>query len=168
MFLRIVRSIDFLASQPEWDGRTVILTGSSMGGAQALAGAGLDERVTFISVNMPAMSDHTGVLIGRGPVWPRYLKASPASKPADEKVQALRYYDTANFAARSRAAAFVNVGFIDTACPPTGVYAAYNSLRGKKTILHSTTLGHVQTPEIRAALRSAILQHVAEQRRAVR
>ncbi len=32
MFLRMIRGIDFLTAQPEWDGRTVIVYGSSQGG----------------------------------------------------------------------------------------------------------------------------------------
>lgn len=166
MFLRVVRAIDFLAAQPEWDGRTLVVSGSSMGGAQSLAAAGLDNRVTFIAVNMPAMCDPTGVLIGRASVWPRYLKGPPADAPADSLVQAVRYYDTANFARRSAAAAYFNVGFIDTACPPTSVYAAYNSLRGPRQISHDIALGHVQTPAVREALRAAILGHFAAQRAA--
>ena len=39
MFLRLVRAIDFLASQPEWNGKDVIVYGSSQGGFQALAAA---------------------------------------------------------------------------------------------------------------------------------
>ena len=40
MFLRLVRAIDFLTAQPEWDGRTVIVHGSSQGGAQSIVAAG--------------------------------------------------------------------------------------------------------------------------------
>ncbi len=35
----MIRAIDFLTAQPEWDGRTVIVYGSSQGGFQALAAA---------------------------------------------------------------------------------------------------------------------------------
>lgn len=166
MFLRLVRAIDFLAAQPEWDGRTLVVSGSSMGGAQAFAAAGLDGRVSFIAANMPAMSDHAGVLIGRAPVWPRYLKAPPAAKPAAAGVEAVRYYDTSNFATRTQAAALINVGFIDTSCPPTTVYAAFNSLPGTKQIVHDIMLGHVQTPEIREVMRAAIRRHVSARRSA--
>ena len=54
MFLRLVRAIDFLTAQPEWDGRTVIVHGSSKGGAQSLVAAGLDSRVTFFAAGVPA------------------------------------------------------------------------------------------------------------------
>jgi dienelactone hydrolase len=48
MFLRLVRAIDFLAAQPEWNGRDLIVYGSSQGGFQAFAAAGIDERVSVI------------------------------------------------------------------------------------------------------------------------
>ncbi|MFM7606290.1 MAG: acetylxylan esterase, partial [Prosthecobacter sp.] len=60
MFLRLIRAIDFLTAQPEWDGKTLIVYGSSQGGFQALAAAGLDSRVTFICAGVPAGCDHTG------------------------------------------------------------------------------------------------------------
>jgi cephalosporin-C deacetylase len=60
MFLRLVRAIDFLTAQPEWDGKTVIVYGSSQGGFQAFAAGALDARVTFICAGVPAGCDHTG------------------------------------------------------------------------------------------------------------
>jgi cephalosporin-C deacetylase len=42
MFLRVLRALDFLTVQPEWDGHTLIVYGSSQGGFQAFAAAGLD------------------------------------------------------------------------------------------------------------------------------
>ncbi|MEI6536861.1 MAG: acetylxylan esterase, partial [Verrucomicrobiaceae bacterium] len=42
MYLRLIRAIDVLTSQPEWDGRTLIVHGDSQGGQQAIAAAGLD------------------------------------------------------------------------------------------------------------------------------
>jgi len=164
MFLRAVRALEFLAAQPEWDGRTLVVSGSSMGGAQSIAAAGLDPRVSFIAANMPAMCDPTGILLGRAPVWPRFLRNPPTDPAAESVVHAVRYYDMANFAARTRAAAYWNVGFVDTACPPTGVYAAYNALTGRREISHDVTLGHVQTPAVKEALRAAIRRHLAASR----
>jgi cephalosporin-C deacetylase-like acetyl esterase len=36
----------------------------------------------------------------------------------------------------------VTVGFIDNACHPSGVYAAYNALPGEKYILNCLESGH--------------------------
>lgn len=55
MFLRLVRAIDFLTSQPEWDGKTLIVYGSSQGGYQAIVAAGLDSRVSYFCAGVPRM-----------------------------------------------------------------------------------------------------------------
>ena len=64
MFLRLVRALDFLTAQPEWDGRTVVVHGSSQGGYQSIVAAGLDPRVTFFAAGVPAGCDHTGFKSG--------------------------------------------------------------------------------------------------------
>ncbi|HEY1111551.1 MAG TPA: acetylxylan esterase, partial [Opitutaceae bacterium] len=73
MFQRVVRAIDFLTAQPEWDGRTVVVSGSSQGGFQAIAAAGIDPRVTFFTAGVPAGCDHTGSLAGRIAGWPKFI-----------------------------------------------------------------------------------------------
>ncbi|MBI5767746.1 MAG: acetylxylan esterase [Verrucomicrobia bacterium] len=163
MMLRLVRAIDFLTAQPEWDGRTVVASGSSQGGFQALAAAGLDPRVTFFAAGVPAGCDHTGALAGRIAGWPKFIPTKEAPPPA-EVVAAVRYFDCVNFAARAKAPGFFTVGFIDTTCPPTSVYAAYNALKAPKEIHHDVAAGHTNTPAASAAMRAAVLKHFASQR----
>ena len=155
MFLRLVRAIDFLTAQPEWDGHTVVVQGNSQGGWQAIVAAGLDSRVTFFAAGIPAGCDHSGVIANRVNGWPQFL-ANPPVKPDPAILQAVRYYDVVNFATRVKAAGIVTVGFIDTACPPTSVYAAYNALPGRKTMFNDIPSGHVISPQAYAALHSAI------------
>jgi cephalosporin-C deacetylase-like acetyl esterase len=45
-----------------------------------------------------------------------------------------------NFASRTKAQAFITVGFIDIACPPTGVYAIYNQFAGRNSLLAKNKL----------------------------
>ena len=163
MFMRLVRAIDFLTAQPEWDGRTVVVSGSSQGGAQAIAAAGLDPRVTFFAAGVPAMCDHTGQLVGRIAGWPKFIPTKENPPPADV-VAAVRYYDGVNFAARTKAPGFFTVGFIDATCPPTSVYAAYNALRAPKDIFNDVRAGHTNTPAAGAAMRAAIQRHFAAMR----
>jgi cephalosporin-C deacetylase-like acetyl esterase len=158
MFLRLVRAMDFLTAQPEWDGRTLVVFGSSQGGAQAIAAAGLDSRVSFFVAGVPAMCDHTGALAGRIAGWPKFIETREKSPPP-EVVSAVRYYDAVNFAARAKAPAFFTVGFIDTTCPPTSVYAAYNALKSNKEIHHDIAAGHTNTPAASAAMRAAVARH---------
>lgn len=162
MFLRAVRALDFLCTQPEWDGRTLVVSGASQGGAQAFAAAGLDRRVSYFVAGVPAMCDHTGFLVGRISGWPKFVPTGES--PAPGVAAAIGYFDAVNFAARTRAAGFVTVGFIDTVCPPTGVYAAFNALKGPKEIFHDITAGHTNTPAATAAMRAAVHRHFAAMR----
>jgi cephalosporin-C deacetylase len=161
MFLRVIRAIDFLTAQPEWDGKTVIIYGSSQGGFQAFAAAGLDERVSFLAAGVPAGCDHTGVKANRVSGWPKLVSIG-ADGSADEKVlQAARYFDNVNFAARTKArGAFVTVGFIDLTCPPTSVYAAYNNLHIPKQIYNDLPTGHANSPEATRARDKAVFDYL--------
>lgn len=153
MFLRLVRAIDFLTAQPEWNGRDLIVYGSSQGGFQAFAAAGIDERVSAICAGVPAGSDHTGVAVGRVNGWPKFIPSLPVTVPNPTVLESVRYFDNVNFAARTHAKeAIVTVGFIDTTCPPTGVYAAYNALPIRKEIFNDVKAGHTNTPEASRAM----------------
>ena len=162
MFLRLVRALDFLTSQPDWDGRTVVVHGSSQGGFQSIVAAGLDPRVTFFAAGVPAGCDQTGFKAGRINGWPKFI--TTGEQPPPNVVEAVRYYDAMNFAARTRAAGILTVGFIDTTCPPSSVYAACNALGGKREIYNDIRSGHANSPQAGEAMRKAILAHVAQSR----
>ena len=179
MFLRLVRAIDVIAAQPEWDGRTLCVLGSSQGGAQAIAAAGLDARVSFFAAGVPAMCDHTGPLAEppRRGGWPRVLElagagsepsvesiAASLAAPAPEVVEAARYFDCVNFAATTAAPSAWSSSFVDMTCAPCTIYAAYNALRnGEKSMHHDPAAGHENTYAASAALQRAALDHFAAQ-----
>lgn len=160
LYLRVQRGLDLLASRPEWDGRVLVAFGRSQGGAQAIAAAGLDPRVTFFVAQIPALCDVAGPLVGKVGGWPRALAMSPDGKVLREAAEASRYFDGVNFAQLTKAGAFFTVGFVDASCPPTGVYAAYNEARGPKQMLDQYFLGHHPSGEADAASREAVLNHL--------
>ena len=166
MFLRLIRAIDFLTAQPEWDGKTVIVYGSSQGGFQAFAAAGLDERVTFICAGVPAGCDHSGVTVGRVNGWPKLVPNGPDGKPDAAALQTARYFDNVNFAQRAKCkGAAVTVGFIDTTCPPTSVFTAYNALSMPKSMHTDVLSGHTNTPEATKFMQQAAFKHVREMKK---
>lgn len=166
MFLRVVRAIDFLAAQPQWDGRTLIVYGSSQGGYQALAAAGLDERVSFICAGVPAGCDHSGAVVGRVNGWPKLVPAAADGRPDPAVQQTARYLDAVNFATRARCqGAAVTVGYIDLTCPPSSVMAAYNALPVAKRLHVDVLAGHTNTPGAIRFMQEAALEHVRSQRR---
>jgi cephalosporin-C deacetylase len=54
----------------------------------------------------------------------------------------LSYFDGVNFASRAQAQALFSVGLMDTICPPSTVYAAYNHYAGPKDIMAYTYNNH--------------------------
>lgn len=163
MFLRLIRAIDFLTAQPEWDGKTVIVYGSSQGGFQAFAAAGLDSRVTFFCAGVPAGCDHTGNVANRINGWPKLVPNGSDGKPDPVALQTSRYFDCVNFATRAKSkGAAVTVGLIDTTCPPTSVYAAYNALTIPKAIHVDALAGHTNTTEATKFMVDAVNRHVRE------
>ena len=162
MMLRLIRGIDVLAAQPEWDGKRVIVYGSSQGGYQAIAAAGLDARVTFFAAGVPAGCDHSGMMANRIAGWPKIVPMKDG-KPDLAVLEAFRYIDCMNFATRTKAAGcYFTVGFIDGVCPPTSVYAAYNQLNIPKEIYNDIPSGHAHSREASDGMRQAVMKYVGK------
>lgn len=121
MFLRIVRTLDYLTQDPCWNGK-ILAYGSSQGGAQSAAIAALDKRVGAAVLIVPAMHDMCGSLAGHGDAW---LKNRSDNGP--ESADILKYYDGANFLRFFKGKLHVETGLVDTTCPPANVFSAYNN-----------------------------------------
>lgn len=156
IFFRLLRALDIVTAQPEWDGRHLVALGRSQGGGQALSAGGLDPRVTYVSAEIPTFCDHTGIVAGRINGWPRIIP-NDTEKPDPRVVEAVGYYDAVNFAPRIRGRVFVTLGFIDHICPPTGIYAMYNQVRAPKKIWEHLDTGHVSRPDYEARVREEVL-----------
>jgi cephalosporin-C deacetylase-like acetyl esterase len=139
MYLRLMRTLDFLTSQPEWDGKRIIVIGESQGGGQALAAAGLDDRVTAVVATVPAMCDWGGTLTGSKGGWPQ-----PFAQSGDQQkmLQTLPYFDAAHLLKNSKATIVTEIGFIDYTCPSNSIYAAINQSKGKKIVFGVPYRGH--------------------------
>ena len=156
MYLRLVRALEFLRAQPEWDGRTLIVHGGSQGGGQSIVAAGLDSHVTAIVAHIPAMCDHTGRICG----WPKLVPRGHDGQLDPQIMEVARYYDAMNFATRTTAEALITVGFIDETSRPTSVYAAYNNWQGPKQILNRPMMTHAVLPECSKAEVEFIQAHI--------
>jgi cephalosporin-C deacetylase len=131
MYLRLLRTIEYLARQPEWDGERLLVIGESQGGGQALAAAGLDKRVSAAVAIVPAMCDWLGPLAGHEGGWPQPLRTG---LPEDMIKKTVPYFDDANILKGSKGILFVEIGLIDVTCPPVSVYSAINQSDGRKII----------------------------------
>jgi len=143
MYLGDYRAAEYLASRADWNGRTLVVMGTSMGGQQGFAVAGLDPRVTALIANVPAGCDLLGPLAGRAAPYPNWDVERP------EVRRTASYFDAAHFAPRIRARALVSMGFIDETTPPAGIWAAFNQLPGLKEAvpLVDSPHNHMATPE---------------------
>jgi cephalosporin-C deacetylase-like acetyl esterase/lysophospholipase L1-like esterase len=143
MYLADIRAADYLASRPDWDGKTLVVMGTSMGGQQSLCTAGLHSRVTAMLVNVPAGADANGTAHGRKTGYPGWNYGSP------KVMETAQYFDTVNCAARIKVPSLVAMGFIDTVTPPVGIWAAYNQIQGPKQAapMPESPHNHLATPE---------------------
>lgn len=146
MYLRDSRAIDYIATRPDWDGKTMVVMGTSMGGQQSLVAAGLNSRVTSVIVNEPAGADTNGDLHGRKAGYPNW----PSDDP--KVMETALYFDTVNLASRVKAPALVAIGFIDTIAPPVGIWTAWNQISGPKEVVAMVESDHNNiTPEKQTA-----------------
>ncbi len=123
MYLRDSRALDYLMTRDDWDGKTIVLTGGSMGGQQSLMLAGLrPEKITSVLVCVPAGADSNGDLHGRKAGYPNWAVSNP------DVANTGLYFDTVNFASRIKAPVMAGMGFIDTISPPAGVWTALNQI----------------------------------------
>jgi cephalosporin-C deacetylase len=148
VYIGCVRANDFLLSRPNWDGRNLLVTGGSQGGALSIVTAGLDPRVTGLAAYYPALSDVTGYLTGRAGGWPHMFRSDkdPTIR-MKEKVETSRYYDVVNFARRIKVPGLYAWGYNDETCPPTSMFSAYNVITAQKKLLLALETGHNTVPE---------------------
>lgn len=126
MYLADYRAVDYIASRPDWNGKTLVVTGTSMGGQQSVCVAGLHPKVTHLVVEEPSGCDLTSAQHGRQAGYPEF----PASNP--RAAATAPYFDAINFASHIRATSLVAMGFVDTIAPPAGIWTAFNQIRGRK------------------------------------
>ena len=126
MTYRVMRGLQYLKSRPEWNGKTLVVSGGSQGGLQSIWAAALDHDVTECRPYIPWNCNIGGPAAGRARGdW--HIPWVPA----------LGYYDAANMARRIPRTCRVKVswaGLGDYICPPSGVAAFYNNLSCPKSI----------------------------------
>ena len=156
VFMGCIRSVDFLCSLPQFDGKNLAVAGGSQGGALTIATAALDHRVRYMVAYFPGLADLTGYLYGRTGGWPHMLK--DADKVTQKEIETSRYYDMANFARLIKIPGFYSWGFNDETCPPTTAYAVYNTIGAPRELLIVKESGHQYTPEQRVRMDGWLLE----------
>lgn len=135
-----LRAVDFICSLPQYNGKSLGVTGSSQGGALSVITAALDPRVTFFAAVHPALCDHEAYFKKRACGWPHYFRTYGA--PNEKELHTVRYYDTANFARLLKVPGWFSWGYNDEVCPPTSMHAAYNAVTAPKELHPYLETGH--------------------------
>lgn len=145
MFLRVLRALDYIKSRPEWDGKTLVVQGGSLAGAQTSAAAALDPQVTTAIISVPCFCEFSADLSGRQRSIP--VRGYSLKELDEETRKALNYYDVVNLAKLIRCEVFFCTGFADEGCTPSTVIAAYNNLpeTTPKSFSSDPTTGHYGT-----------------------
>jgi len=161
VYLGCVRANDFLSGLPQFDGCNLAVTGGSQGGALSIVTAALDPRVKWLGAFYPALSDVTGYLNGRAGGWPHYFAPnSMAFNNKKDKIETTGYYDVVNFARRVKIPGQYSWGFNDETCPPTSMYAAYNTITAPKSLFLALDTGHWTYPEQRDMMNEWLLKQL--------
>jgi cephalosporin-C deacetylase len=144
VFTDAVLAIDAVRAHEAVDPERIIVFGGSQGGGIALAASGLEPTVRAALIDVPFLchyrraveltNDHPYAELAK------YLRVHRTK--ADTVLRTLSYVDGVNHAARATAPAIFSVGLMDTICPPSTVFAAYNHYGGPKRITVWPFAGH--------------------------
>lgn len=132
VFTDAVRAVEAARTLSDW----VAVTGGSQGGGISLAVAGLVPGLAAVMPDVPYLCDFwRGVTVATRDPYLEIARYLAVHRGAEEAVfRTLSYFDGVHFAARATAPALFSVGLMDTICPPSTVYAAFNAYAGPKAM----------------------------------
>lgn len=134
MVMRVLRSLQYAKTLPEWDGKNLVVNGTSQGGLQSLWAAGLDNDVSGCVIAAPWGCNIGAETIGLLARLNVHIDYYPA----------LGYYDAVHHAKRIQCPVEITrAGLGDLTCPPTGVASVYNNIKTTKSIIWYQGISHV-------------------------
>lgn len=142
MLARIVMDLDYV------DETRVGVYGGSQGGALSIACAALVPEIKLCAPTSPYLSDYRRVWemdLDKGAYEGlRYYFRScdPRHEREDEIFEKLGYIDIQFLAPRIRAKVLMGTSLMDTTCPPSTQFAAFNKITSEKEVLIYPDYGH--------------------------
>jgi cephalosporin-C deacetylase len=137
---------------PEVDAARVGAQGGSQGGALTLACAALEPRIRRAAPTYPFLCDYKRV-------WEMdqakdayaelrifFRNFDPMHQRGDEWFTRLGYIDVQHLAPRIRGEVLMGVGLMDTVCPPSTQFAAYNKITAAKRLAIYPDFAHENLP----------------------
>lgn len=136
VFTDAVRAVECVRDLPGADAGRIAVTGRSQGGGMSIAAAALADGVRAAMPDVPFLSDfRRAAEITPQPPFTEIAGYLKVHRDRVEQVfRTLSYFDVSVLAPRASAPALFSVALMDTICPPSTVYAAYNAYGGAKEI----------------------------------
>jgi len=152
IFLDTAQLAKIVMEMPEVDPHRVGAMGGSQGGALTIACAALEPKIKRAAPVYPFLSDYKRVW-AIDQARDAYLELQeyfrlfdPLHKNEEKIFTTLGYIDIQNLASRIRADILWGTGLMDTICPPSSQFAAYNKIQSKKTMEIYPDFGHETLP----------------------
>ncbi len=148
MYLDTAKLADVVLGFSETDETRVGAMGGSQGGGLTFACAALEPRVTRMAATYPFLSDYKRVWqmdLAKGAYEELsyyFRKFDPLHEREEEVFTKLGYIDIQHLAPRIKARTLMAVGLMDTICPPSTQFAAYNKVTSEKSLLIYPDYGH--------------------------
>ncbi len=137
---------------PEVDGARVGAMGGSQGGGLTLACAALEPGIKRLAPTFPFLCDYKRVwdmdlAVGAYEELRTYFRQfDPLHEREEQIFERLGYIDLQFLAKRIQGEVLMPVGLMDTTCPPSTQFAAYNKIRSTKQLLIYPDFGHEGLP----------------------
>lgn len=153
VFLDTAQLANIVMGLDEVDAERVGARGGSQGGALTLACVALEPRIKRAAATFPFLSDYRRVwdmdLAGAGAYaeLQRFFKHhDPTHTRIEEWWRRLGYIDIQHLTPRIKASVLMAVGLMDTICPPSTQFAAYNKITSEKRLSLYPDFGHEALP----------------------
>ena len=144
VFTDASRAIEAARSHPAVDAGRIAVAGGSQGGGITIAAAGLVPDVAAAMPDVPFLCHYRRAteIVDTYPYNEISRFLNTHRDRSEQVFKTLAYFDGVNLAARAKAATLFSVALMDTVCPPSTVYAAYNYWSGPKDIRIYTYNNH--------------------------
>lgn len=139
-----VRAVEAARRHAAVDPERIIVTGNSQGGGLSIAAAGLDPEIHAALPNVPFLCHYRrATTITDANPYKEIAQFCHTHRDHEEEVfGVLDYFDGIHFAKRAGMPALFSTALMDSICPPSTVFAAYNNWRGRKEIKVYSFNGH--------------------------
>jgi len=152
IFLDTAQLAKIVMDMPDVDPRRVGATGGSQGGGLTLACAALEPRIKFVAPVFPFLCDYKRVWEidlakdAYDELRGYFRRFDPLHKREEEIFTKLGYVDVQHLARRIRGEVMMGVGLMDTVCPPSTQFAAYNKIKARKSLVIYPDYSHEGIP----------------------